>query len=52
MQASAIGDSGDYLEGPTSITLFGGFERGNTGYGVTVALQAIRQPWSHPQARS
>lgn len=43
--------STEYMEGPTSIRVVAGFERGDTAAGVTIALETTHQPWSHPEAR-
>ena len=42
----------EYLGGATSLRVMTGFERGETGVAVTIALEAIRQPWVHPEARA
>ncbi len=45
------GGSTEYIGGVASIKVMLGFERGDSGTGVTIALEPIRQPWSHPEAR-
>ncbi|MEE8442763.1 MAG: MBL fold metallo-hydrolase [Dehalococcoidia bacterium] len=42
--------STQYLEGVTSLTVTVGFEEADSGVGVTIALEPIRQLWNIPQA--
>ena len=43
--------STDYIGGVATLKVMVGFEQGDTGVGVTIALEPIRQPWSHREAR-
>ncbi|MFQ5879363.1 MAG: MBL fold metallo-hydrolase [Dehalococcoidia bacterium] len=43
--------SAEYTGGVASLKVIAGFEQADTGAGVTIALEAIRQPFIHPEAR-
>ncbi|MEK7777454.1 MAG: MBL fold metallo-hydrolase [Chloroflexota bacterium] len=44
------GGSTTYMEGVTAIKVMAGFEEEDMGVGVTIALEAIKQPFVHPEA--
>lgn len=39
-----------YLSGVTTLKVTVGFEEHDTGTGVTIDLESIKQPWAHPEA--
>ncbi|MBI2172257.1 MAG: MBL fold metallo-hydrolase [Chloroflexi bacterium] len=45
------GQATHYFGGATSIRVSAAFERGDSGVGVTISVEGVHQPWSHPEAR-
>ncbi len=39
-----------YLPGPTTLTITSGFDERDVGVGVTIGMEPVRQPWTHPEA--